>query len=491
VSDPAATLELKGIAKRFGSVQALRGVDFVLREGTVHALLGENGAGKSTLMDIAYGMIVPDHGAIHVRGRAAAIRSPRDARHLGIGMVHQHFTSVGALTVRENVVLAGGRAEGQRTDDGAVLRHLWEGLDLDARVETLSVSLKQRLEILKALATGATTLLLDEPTGVLAPPEVDELLALARQFASAGGSVVLITHKLDEALAVADHVTVLRHGVVTLDSPMAGQGPDSLAAAMLGQARVERRRSKVESHRPQLERHGTTVVSLDQVTVRPLEDRGPGLRKVTLTIQAGELVGVAAVEGNGQRELMLGLAGLLPVVAGTRTVTDPVLLVPEDRTTEALIPEFTLAENIALGRGADAPWIRGVWLNWDTVRRRTAALLPAFDVRAPGPDTLAGQLSGGNQQKLVVARALDAEPVVLVVENPTRGLDIAATAAIHERLRQAAAAGVAVLVYSSDLDEVFHLGCDRLLVVVAGQVRELSPDTARDLVGRAMLDATA
>jgi simple sugar transport system ATP-binding protein len=489
MSERATALELKGVSKRFGPVQALRGADFVLQEGTVHALLGENGAGKSTLMHVAYGMIAPDRGEIRVRGQGVVIDSPRDARRLGLGMVHQHFTSVAALTVGENVVLAGGRpGEGRGT--GAVLQRLWDGLDLEARVESLSVSLRQRLEILKALATGATTLLLDEPTGVLAPPEVDELLTLVRQFASSGGSVVLITHKLDEALAVADHVTVLRHGVVTLDSPMAGQDPDSLAAAMLGQARLGGR-PKAERHRTRLERPGATVVRLEGASVRPLEGRGPGLQALTLTIQAGELVGVVAVEGNGQRELMLSLAGLLPVASGTRTVTDPVVLVPEDRTTEALIPGFTVVENLVLGRGTDAPWVRGAWLDWDTARHRTAELLLAFDIRTPSTDSLARQLSGGNQQKLVLGRALEAGPAVLLVENPTRGLDIAATADIHERLREAAATGVAVLVYSGDLDEVLHLGCDRLLVVTAGRVRELAPDTTRDLVGRAMLDAKA
>jgi ABC-type uncharacterized transport system ATPase subunit len=476
-------IELRGIVKRFGSVQALRGADFVVVPGRVHALLGENGAGKSTLMHVAYGMVAADAGEIHVDGVLVAIRSPRDARALGIGMVHQHFTSVPALSVRENVLLAGGRLEAHRGN--GVLGQLWRGLDPDALVESLSVAEKQRLEIVKALAAGARVLLLDEPTAVLAPAEVDELLAAIRLFAAHGGAVVLITHKLDEVLAVAEEVTVLRHGRVTLQGPIEGQSEASLAEAMIGQAVMPASPASVNAPPPAGAR---VVVELDEASVAPLEGRGPGLRQASLALRAGELVGVAAVEGNGHRELLLALAGLLPLTAGTRRVEEPVVLVPEDRTTEGLIPGFTLTENMVLG--LEGSWRRGPWVDWGSARQRTAALLPEFDVRAPSADALAGMLSGGNQQKLILARALEASPGVLVVENPTRGLDVLASAAVHRRIREAAARGVAVLVYSSDLDEVLDLS-QRLLVVARGQVTGMPATAGRDEVGAAMLGVTA
>ena len=484
MSDRAPVLELRGISRRFGPVQALCGADFVLQEGSVHALLGENGAGKTTLMHIAFGLLAPEPGGlIRVAGREVAVRSPRDARALGIGMVHQHFTSVGAMTVGENIALATGRLGKRAGTSGTVLSRLREGLNDRDLVETLSVSLRQRLEIVKALEAGARILLLDEPTAVLAPAEVQELLALVQRFAAEGGSVVLITHKLDEVFAAADHVTVLRHGTVTLDAPLVGQTHTTLAAAMLGRAPgVAQRPSGVTARTGE-----EPVIRFEDATIHPIAHRGPGLHGVNLAIRPGELVGIAAVEGNGQRELILGLAGLLPLATGRREARDPVALVPEDRTTEALIPGFTLTENVVLGSGPAAPWARGWRIDWAEARRRTAALLTAHDVRAPGPETEARQLSGGNQQKLVLARALESRPSVLLVENPTRGLDVAATAAVHDRLRQASVDGIAVVVYSSDLDEVLALGCDRLLVVCRGRVAELPPQTPRAAVGDAML----
>lgn len=470
-------LELRQIVKRFGSVQALRGADFALRPGRVHALLGENGAGKSTLMHIAYGLIAADSGQILVDGVPVAVRSPRDARDLGVGMVHQHFTSIPALTVEENVRLAGGRFEAEA--GRGTLGGLWRGLDPEALVESLPVSQKQRLEIVKALAAGARILLLDEPTAVLAPAEVDELLEATRLFAAQGGAVVLITHKLEEVLAVADDVTVLRHGAVTLQGAASDETAASLARAMIGGSPAARPPG------PARPRPGAIVASLTDARVAPLEGRGPGLDRATLTVRAGEIVGVASVEGNGHRELMLALAGLLPLAGGRREVAEPVSLVPEDRTTEGLIPGFTLTENMVLGLGAER-WRSGRWLDWKAARQRTAALLPAFDVRAPGPDALAGVLSGGNQQKLVLARALEARPGVLVAENPTRGLDIQAAAAVHSRLREAAAGGVGVVVYSSDLDEVLELA-GRVVVVSRGRLIAMPEGAGRDQVGSAML----
>jgi len=462
-----AALELRGISKAFGSVQALHGADFSLATGEVHALLGENGAGKSTLMHIAYGMTGPDRGTIRVRGAPVSIRSPRDARALGLGMVHQHFTSIGALTVDENVALAVGRRAGGR-DDGktgtALPARLMEGLPTGALVDTLSVAQRQRLEIVKALATGATILLLDEPSAVLAPSEVEELLALVREFTTRGGSAVLITHKLPEVFLVADRVTVLRAGRVTLHAPVHGQTPASLAEAMIGHAPA----------RLIAEVLGAPGSQVRRTPVDPAPE-SPAVRVGEIDIMPGELVGIAAVLGNGQRELLRSIA------RGRGTA-----FVPEDRTIEGLIGVMSVTENMVLGLDTDPRWARGARLDWNAARARTAELIERFGIRAPGPDAPAGTLSGGNQQKVVLARALEQGPHLLVAENPTRGLDIQATVEIHDRLRAAAAQGVAVLVYSTDLDEVLELS-QRVLVVHAGKVREAPKGADRRVVGEMML----
>jgi simple sugar transport system ATP-binding protein len=369
-------------------------------------------------------------------------------------------------------------------------------------VETLSVGQKQRLEVVKALAGNARILLMDEPTAALAPPEIEELIRAVREFAAAGGAVVLITHKLDEALAAADRVTVLRQGRVTLDGPVGGETRESLAAAMIGGEAEGRRGGTVPGGEAERRRSGTvpggeaerrrggetppTIGGLSGVTIPPIGGRGPGLRDASLTIHSGELLGVAAVEGNGQRELLLALAGLLEPSAGAITRPAPVALVPEDRTTEGLIPEFTLTENVTLGLLDRADWIRGRWLDWSFARHATGRLLLEHDVRATGPDALAAALSGGNQQKLVLARALARRPHLLVVENATRGLDIRATEEVLARLRAATRDGVAVVMHSADLDELLEW-CDRLVVVHQGALREFLRPFDRTLIGQAML----
>jgi len=477
-------LELLGIQKRFRSVTALDGADFVLRPGTVHALLGENGAGKTTLMQIAFGLVSPDAGTIRVGGQVVRIASPRDARRYGIGMVHQHFTSVGALTVAENLELARGPTDGP-TDRRTVDR-LLAGLDRSARVESLSVGLKQRLEIAKALSVGASILLLDEPTAVLVPSEIDELLNTVREFAASGGGVVFITHKLDEVFAGADEVTVLRAGRVTLTGPLMGQTRESLARAMIGEGMPGNALSRLATGDSRPDSRHPPAVILKDLTVPPMDARSPGLLRATLSVLPGEIVGVAAVEGNGQRELMLSVAGVLAPSSGTIDVARPVALVPEDRTTEGLIPLMSLVENVVLGRGADPAWTRGPWIDWPAAARATGELLARYDVRAAGPHQAAALLSGGNQQKLVLARGLATRPRVLVVENPTRGLDLRATALMYSSLRDAAAEGVAVLVHSSDLDEVLQLAT-RLVVLRGGALTEFAPPFERGRVGQAML----
>ena len=453
-------LHLRGITKSFGTVRALRHVDFALLPGEVHALLGENGAGKSTLMHVAYGMIAPDAGVVEVSGRPTAFGSPRDARKHGIGMVHQHFTTIEALTVEENIRLALG--PGVRMP---VIR-LLDGVDTATRVHDLGVAHRQRLEIAKALATGGRVLLLDEPTAVLAPSEIEELLGMARDFARDGGAVAFITHKLPEAVAVADRVTVLRQGAVTFTGLLADQSAEGLAGHMLGTSAELARAAAAEPQPVAPHRSGETMVA----------------RFGGIPVFAGDLIGVAAVEGNGQRELLRELAGL----GGATASGERAAFIPEDRTIEGIIPELTVTENLVLGLEQDPRWIRGHRLDWAAARARTAEMLSEFSIRAAGPDALAATLSGGNQQKLVLARALERRPHLLVAENPTRGLDLRATREVHGRLLAAAERGMAVVLYSTDLDEVLRLA-SRVLVVHRGVVREAPVGADRRTVGAMML----
>ena len=491
MSAPPA-LALRAIGKRFGSVQALHGADFTLMPGELHALLGENGAGKTTLMHVAYGLVRPDSGAVEVAGARRAIASPRGARALGIGMVHQHFTSVPAMTVAENVALASGwsmRPRALRERVRALAERTGLPLDPDTRAGDLNVALKQRLEIVKALASDARVLLLDEPTAVLAPGEAEELLHVVRAFTAAGGSAVLITHKLDEALAAADRVTVLREGAVVFVGPVAGQTAASLAAVMVGGG-VESLASAPEAALPagsdEAPATGPPLVRLEDLVIPRETGYGLAVRHASLSIRAGEIVGIAGVQGNGQRELLRTVAGRLRPLRGRRVVAGPIGYVPEDRSTEGLIAELTLTENVVLGSRADDPWIRRGRVDWRTARAFTATLLREFGIVAGGPDTRLGTLSGGNQQKLLVARELARVPRVVVAENPTRGLDIRATEGIHGRLRAAVAGGAAALVYSSDLDEVLALA-HRVLVAARGELIELPAGATRAQVGELMV----
>jgi simple sugar transport system ATP-binding protein len=405
-------------------------------------------------------------------------------------MVHQHFTSVPALTVAENVALSAGwpgRPHEMRERTRLLSERMGLPLDPDQRAGRLSVSLKQRLEIVKALAGEATMLLLDEPTGVLAPPEAELLLQRVRSFTATGGSAVLITHKLDEALLTADRVTVLRRGAVTLTGPVAGQTAESLAQAMIGgdpgvplTGRETVRRSEPGSSRE--------LIRLDALEVSRESGYGIALRHGSLSVGAGEIVGVAAVEGNGQRELLRAVAGRIAPLRGKLQVAQPVGFIPEDRTSEGLIPALSLTENVVLGLGNEGPWVRGGRIAWGEATARTAELIRDYGITAPGPGTRAAALSGGNQQKLVVARELSRTPAVIVAENPTRGLDISAAAAIHARLRSAAAAGAAVLFYSADLDEVLYLA-GRVIVVTRGTIAEAAAGASRSEIGAMMLRA--
>jgi general nucleoside transport system ATP-binding protein len=475
VSTAAPSLDLRGIVKRFGSSVALDHAEFSLRPGTVHALLGENGAGKTTLMRIAYGLIPADHGAVLLDGRPLRLRGPRDAIAAGIGMVHQHFTNVPRMTVAENVALGNkGRYRADRAAERVRAVGDAAGLRLDpaARAEQLPVSAQQRLEIVKALAGHARILIMDEPTAVLAPAEAQELLHWLRSFADGGSSAVLITHKLGEALSVADDVTVLRRGRTVLQQPRSDLSENELAHAMLGVPRALDR----SEHEPRV---GEIVVRADRISVA--DERGlPRIVDASFELRTGEIVGVAAIEGSGQRELLRALARRLSIARGTLELPDRVAFVPEDRHRDALVLEFSLTENVALHRAGSR---RGL-MPWAQLTSRTEEILGAYDVHAAGAHAPASSLSGGNQQRLVLGRELEARPAVLVAENPTRGLDLNATAEVHGRLRDAASNGMAIVLYSNDLDEVLAVAT-RVLVVQAGRVLEVPVD--RERAGKAML----
>jgi general nucleoside transport system ATP-binding protein len=477
-------LELSAISKRFGSVEALRDASIRVRPGTTHALLGENGAGKSTLMRIAFGMIAPDGGSVAVDNRIASFRSPADAMARGIGMVHQHFTLVPAMTVAENVSLG---LQGLYNASAAAERVRQIGartglvLDPSARVAELPVGAQQRLEIIKALARDIRLLILDEPTAVLAPAEADELLQWVRRWVREGNAAILITHKLREARAIADDVTVLRRGATVLEGQAEVIDEAGLVRAMLGEELAAGGTNKHATSRGPLVMHvaGATVIG----------ERGDvALRDVSLDVHAGEIVGVAAVEGAGQLQLLRLLAGRLVASRGVVTLPERIAFIPEDRHRDALVLDMTLTENLALlGLGE-----RHGTIPWAALERDTVAALQRFDVRAAGANARARELSGGNQQKLVFAREMGTRsngerPDAVVAENPTRGLDIRATVAVHDQLRGARDAGCAVVVYSSDLDEVLALA-DRIIAVHAGTIR--SVERSRDAVGRAMLGAT-
>lgn len=468
-------LTLRNITKRFGATTAVDDVSLVVESGTVHALLGENGAGKTTLMRIAFALVQADSGEVMVDGKRTHFRSPADAIDAGIGMVHQHFTNVGAMTVAENVAL-GRSGRYDATIAAQRVREIGQrtGLALEPsdRARDLAVGAQQRLEIIKALARDARLLILDEPTAVLAPREAAELLHWLRVFADAGHAVVLITHKLQEALSIADDVTVLRRGRAVLTAAAAELDAHQLATALLGEA-------PARSEGVDATMTSSVVARLDSVDAS--DEHGlVKLHDASVAVHAGEILGIAAVEGAGQYELLRLLAARLEATRGTVSIPPAVAFVPEDRHRDGLILEFSPTDNLAL-RGAGA---RRGRVPWRALRRRALELIAEFDVRGGRVNRPVGELSGGNQQKFILARELDGAPALVVAENPSRGLDIRATQAVHDRLRAAANSGAGVVVYSSDLDEVLALAT-RVVVVHGARVSEVARD--RDAVGRAML----
>ncbi|WP_224366752.1 ABC transporter ATP-binding protein [Hyalangium versicolor] len=455
-----------------------------IRAGELLALVGENGAGKSSLMNVLYGLYHPDSGDILLDGQPLRFKSPRDAIARGIGMVHQHFMLVPTLTVAENVVLGReptrwGRMDLERANAevAATCQRFGFQLDPKARVDTLTVGSQQKVEIVKALHRGAKVLILDEPTAVLTPQEAEDLFRVARGLKEQGHTVVFISHKLREVLSVAERIAVMRRGKLVAEVKAADTTADILANLMVGEARTGPQ--VVEPYHPPT---GATV--LEATGLKALADSGlPALNDVTLTVHAGEIVGIAGVDGNGQRELAEVLTGLRKLEGGQGTLLGKPLKgltpdearrrgvshVPEDRLRRAVVKGMSVEENVALGRQGQPPFARGPWLDFKGRHERTQKLMGAYDVRPPNPVLPVQALSGGNQQKVVVARELDSDPKLVVVVQPTRGLDISAVAQVHSRLREERARGVGVLLVSLDLEEVLTLA-DRVYVLFEGRV---------------------
>jgi general nucleoside transport system ATP-binding protein len=475
-------LAVRGLTKRFGTVVANDGIDLEMRAGEIHALLGENGAGKTTLMNVLFGLIEPDAGTILLRGEPYRPAGPSDAIRSGIGMVHQHFMLIPTFTVVENVVL-GSEPTGRLSLDlpraHAELARLSEGfglhVDPDALVRDLPVGVQQRVEILKALHRRADVLILDEPTAVLAPPEVAQLFEVMRELAAGGRAIIFISHKLREVLAVADQITVLRRGHVVGTVRPAGATEQSLATMMVGRP-VE----LVVEKGPGAP--GVEVLNVEGLRV--LDQRGSVVVDgVDLTVRAGEIVGIAGVEGNGQTELVEALTGLRSVRDGRVTVLGADLTgasprevaehgvshIPEDRHKYGLVLAHQLADNLVLSRYDRTPFAHWPRRMFDAVRQFAARLVAEYDVRTPSVRAQTATLSGGNQQKAVVARELAASPKVLIAAQPTRGVDVGATELIHRRLIAARDAGAAVLLISSELDELLAVA-DRLVVMYRGRI---------------------
>ncbi len=486
MSAPTA-LSLRAVHKRFGGTVALRGARCDIRQGTVHALLGENGAGKTTLMRIAFGLVAPDQGEILRNGIRVHFRSGRDAIAAGMGMVHQHFMLVPAFTVAENAAL-GGTGRFDPTRAAARVREVAAraglAIDPDARIADLPIGAQQRAELVRALAQDAALLILDEPTAVLTPDESEELYRWMRRFADGGGTVVLITHKLREALAVADDVTVLRQGATVLSAPRADVTEQALVEAIVG-SELPRERAPL----PRAAESAEVIFALHEAEWR--DARGvTRLQPTSLTVRRGEILGVLGVEGSGQGELLRLLAGRLEPTQGRTVHPAHVGFVPADRLHEAVIPVMTATENLVL---AEAGTLRGR-IDWSTRVRETVSVISAYEVRASGPTATLDSLSGGNQQKFVVGRERNVAPDAIIAENPTRGLDVRASARVLGALRAVAESGEgAAVVYSTDLDEVLAL-TQRVVVCFAGAVTEIDPPadpSDRRAYARALLGAQA
>lgn len=492
-SSAPVVIEMRGITKRFPGIVANDSISLSLRKGEIHALLGENGAGKSTLMNILFGLYQPDEGDIFVGGEKVVIDGPNKAIKLGIGMVHQHFKLVHPFTVAENIILGSEPVKGLSTDVKKAAKEVERlsnlyGLQVDpyAKIEDISVGMQQRVEILKTLYRGADIIIFDEPTAVLTPQEIDDLLKIMRNLIREGKSIILITHKLKEIMAISDRVTIIRRGKVVGSVVTAETTPDALAEAMVGR-NVSFEINKAPSV------PGAPVLQVDKVSLK--DERGVrALDGISLQVNAGEILGVAGVDGNGQSELLAALTGLRKVDSGrillkgaevqnrsTREIGEAGLsLIPEDRHKHGLVLDFTLRENMVLNTYFRAPFNRGGFMDENAMEAHAQKLVKDFDVRASGTDAKARSLSGGNQQKAIIARELDKDPDLLIAAQPTRGLDVGAIEFIHRRLVEQRDKGKAVLLVSFELDEIMKLS-DWIVVMYEGKVvGEVRPEETND-----------
>ena len=493
-------LKVRGLTKRFPGVIANSGVDLTLHRGEILCLLGENGAGKSTLMNIVFGLYQPDEGQIEVQGHPIAFSSSADAIASGIGMVHQHFQLIPVMTVAENVVLGKERRRGPfldidkaRDEVRGLSRRYGLDVDPDAVVGDLSVGAQQRVELVKALYRDADILILDEPTAVLTPQEVVEFFDVVRSLVESGKSVIFITHKLREVLAVADTVVIMRAGKVVAAMPASGATEQSLATAMVG------REVGFEVTKG-LASPGQVVLAVRDLQVA--DDRGhTTVRDLALEVRSGEILGIAGVEGNGQRELVEALAGMRTPLAGSveilgrdTTGWSPrqvemlgVGHVPEDRGKHGLVGTYPIADNLVLNRYHRRQFSRRLLLDRAAMTRNATDLIQRFDVRTPSPHVLAGTLSGGNQQKIIMARELSGDLRLLLVAQPTRGLDVGSIEFIHRQVVERRDAGVAVLLVSAELDEILSLA-DRVGVLYRGRLAAVMDraDATREKIGLLM-----
>jgi simple sugar transport system ATP-binding protein len=499
-------VRLSGISKFFPGVVANDGVSLDLRRGEIHALLGENGAGKTTVMNVLYGMYEPDAGTIEIEGQRVRIASPRTALSLGIGMVHQHFMLIPRFTIAENVVLGHEpRTRAQTLNLREARRRLKElseafGLEVepDRKVMDSSVGMQQRAEILKALYVGAKVLILDEPTAVLAPQEVDDLFTTIRSLTEQGLSIFFISHKLEEVMEISDRVTVIRGGRVVETLDTSSTTKEELARRMVGREVVLRVEKK--EHAP-----GAEVLRVEGFVAR--DQRGlTALKGVSLSVRGGEILGVAGVDGNGQIELEEGIIGLRKAAQGhiyfegedisahgvRGRIDRGLALIPQDRQKRGLILDFDIAENTLLGNQWKSPYSRPLGLDYDYIRAQARSEVEEFGVKTPSIDVAARTLSGGNQQKLILAREINRDPRVLIASQPTRGLDVGAIEFVHNQLLELRDSGVGIILISYELEEILSLA-DRIVVLYEGEiVYEVSgAEAVRETIGLAMTGGLA
>lgn len=501
----AYAIELRDISKSFSAVHANRSISFAVQPGEIHALVGENGAGKTTLMNVLFGLYQPDEGEILIDGDPVVMGTPRTAISHGIGMVHQHFKLVPSLTVAENIFLGMEKSKyglidnvAQENEARALSERFGLAIDPSSKVSELSVGAEQRVEILKVLARGARTVILDEPTAVLTPQEARELFSILRGFTAQGMTIIFISHHLDEVMEVSDTVTVLRDGAVVDTVPREGLTEEALVRMMVGRDVNFDRRVRDATE-------GSPALRLSDVTAR--DGRGvPTLRAINLEVCTGEIVGVIGVDGNGQAELAEIVAGLRNPSHGTVEIAGNIVQlgdpratraaglahVPADRIRRGVDGSDAILGNILMGRQSDPSYAKYGFIRWRQVRAAAVNLISRFDIRSSGPDQIVGKLSGGNMQKVVLARELSQGSPVLLVDQPTRGVDIGAMERIHDEIMAQRAQGVAILLISAQIDEIITLA-DRILVMFGGAIAgELLADTAtEDEIGRLMAGAKA